>query len=110
MLKLLTFAVLGAAVFLAIPSSVEARACPKIVNPYADTRYEGVDLRRIRAWGTRCHTARQVVRGAHEKALGLPPRAIRRFYWHGWKVVGDIRDPEDHYRASMNGVVIRWIF
>ncbi len=52
------------------------RACKPIVNPYAGTRYDGSDLRRIRAVGLSCRTARRVVRGAHRKALGITPHPV----------------------------------
>jgi len=81
------------------------RSCGRVVDPYPDSRYEGVDLRRIRATGVSCDRARQVARGAHRKALGLtpPPSGVRQFGWHGWQVTGDIRGSSDRYVAKRNG-------
>ena len=88
------------------------RSCGRVVNPYPETRYEGVDLRRIRATGVSCHRARQVARGAQRKALGLtpPPSGVRRFEWHGWQVTGDIRGSTDSYVAKRDGKRVSWLF
>jgi hypothetical protein len=93
-------------------SAASSRACDPIVNPYEGTRYEGADLRRIRAVGVRCSRARSVVRGAHRKALGLsvPPNGVRHFSYRGWHVVGDIRGSTDRYVATRGGKRIRWVF
>ena len=48
-----------------------AQRCKPVVNPYPGTRYDGVDLTRIRATGVSCPTARRVARRAHRRALGL---------------------------------------
>ena len=89
-----------------------ARSCRPVVNPYPDTRYEGENLRRIRATGVSCRTARRVARRAHYKALGLPPPLIgvRRFSWHGWRVTGDLRPDSDRYVARRPGKRVRWRF
>jgi hypothetical protein len=89
-----------------------ARSCRPVVNPYPDTRYEGVDLRRIRATGVPCRRARRVARGAHRKALGLLPplSGVRRFTWHGWRVTGDLRGSPDRYVARRDGRRVRWRF
>jgi hypothetical protein len=89
-----------------------ARACQPVVNPYPGTRYEGVDLRRIRATGVSCRTARRVARRAHRKALGItpPPSGVRRFTWHGWRVRGDLRGSSDRYVAKRDGNRVRWRF
>ena len=89
-----------------------ARSCRPVLNPYPDTRYEGVDLRRIRATGVSCRTARRVARRAHYKALGLPPplTGVRRFNWHGWRVTGDLRGDSDRYVARRDGKRVRWRF
>ena len=65
-----------------------SRSCSPVVNPYPGSRYEGVDLTRIRATGVSCRRARRVARGAHRKALGMtpPPSGVRRFTWRGWRV------------------------
>jgi hypothetical protein len=88
------------------------RACGRIVNPYPNSRYEGVDLRRIRSDGVRCSKARRVARRAHRKALGLTPPAsgVRRFAWRGWRVTGDLRGSEDSYVARRDGKRVRWVF
>jgi hypothetical protein len=87
-------------------------SCARVVNPYPGTRYEGVDLRKIRATGVSCPMARRVARGAHRKALGLtPPRSgVRRFSWHGWRVTGDLRGSSDRYLARRDGKRVRWVF
>jgi hypothetical protein len=89
-----------------------AEHCGRVVNPYPGTRYEGVDLRRIRAVGVSCRRARQVARGAHRKALGITPPAsgVRRFSWHGWQVTGDLRGSSDRYVARRAGKRVTWLF
>ena len=44
------------------PAAAQAAACKPVENPYPGTRYEGVDLTRIRGDGVRCSTARRVAR------------------------------------------------
>jgi hypothetical protein len=92
--------------------SVAATSCSPVVNPYEGTRYEGVDLRRIRATGVSCPRARQVTRRAHRKALRLVPRpsGILRFEWHGWAVRGDLQPSTDRYVAKRNRKRVRWVF
>jgi len=52
-----------------------------------------------------------VARGAHRKALGIPPVApIRRFTWHGWRVSGDLRPASDVYVARRGGRRVKWRF
>ena len=88
------------------------RSCRPVVNPYEGSRFDGVDLRRIRATGVSCRTARRVVRGAHYRALELPPpgSGVRRFSWRGWRVTGDLRGPDDVYVARRDRKRVRWIF
>jgi len=88
------------------------RACKPVKNPYAGTRYDGIDLSRIRALRTSCHGARHVAKGAHRKALGLTPPAsgIRRFTWRGWSVTGDLRPSSDRYVARKGRRRVRWRF
>lgn len=88
------------------------RPCKPVVNPYPGTRYEGSDLRRIRATAVSCARARRVARGAHRKALGLtpPPSGVRRFRWNGWRVTGDLRGDDDRYIAVRGGRRVRWVF
>lgn len=83
------------------PSAAAAKRCDPVVNPYPDTRFEDVDLTRIRATGVGCETARRVARGSHRKALGLTPPAsgIRTFDWQGWAVRGNLRPAHDRYTA-----------
>jgi hypothetical protein len=94
------------------PSAAQAKACKPVENPYPGTRYEGVDLTRIRAEGIRCPAARRVARRAHRKALGLPlpPDGVRRFRWHGWRVRGDLRPEIDRYVARKGERRVRWRF
>jgi hypothetical protein len=88
------------------------QVCSPIANPYAGSRYEGIDLRRIRATGVACGSARRVVRGAHRKALGQtpPPNGVRTFTWGGWRVTGDLRPAVDRYVAVRAGKRISWVF
>ena len=89
------------------------RSCEPVRNPYPDSRYEDVDLTRIRALGVSCRGARRVARSAHYKALGLgPPVAgpIRRFTWRGWNVSGDLRGSHDRYVARWGARRVRWRF
>jgi hypothetical protein len=87
------------------------RSCGRLVNPYPNSRYDGVDLRRIRADGVRCPRARRVVRRAHRKGLGLtrPASGVQRFTWRGWRVTGDLRGSEDRYVAKRNGKRVHWV-
>lgn len=89
------------------------RSCGTVDNPYAGTRYDGVDLNRIRALHVaHCSSARRVARGAHHKALGItpPPSGVRSFSWNGWKVRGDLRGDMDSYVAVRGGRRVRWVF
>jgi hypothetical protein len=95
------------------PSEAYAKqSCKPVVNPYPDSRYEGIDLRRIQAKGVACRKARRVAAGAHEKALGITPPVdgIRRYSWNGWNVVGDIRSDVDEYVAKRSGKRVGWVF
>jgi hypothetical protein len=96
----------------AVAAGAPVRSCRPVFNPYPDTRYEGVDLRRIRATGVSCRRARWVARRAHRAALGLPPplTGVRRFTWHGWRVTGDLRPDSDRYVARRDGTRVRWRF
>ena len=91
--------------------AASARSCRPVLNPYPDTRYEGADLRRIRATGVPCRVARRVARCAQRKALGLPlpQNGVRRFRWRGWRVRGDQRASRDRYLARRGGDRVRWI-
>ena len=89
------------------------RSCSSVDNPYPGTRYDGVDLSRIRALHVaRCSSARRVARGAHSKALGItpPPSGVRRFSWNGWKVTGELRGDSDSYVAAKGSRRVRWVF
>jgi hypothetical protein len=109
-------AALAALCCLAPPAAAGAQApvrhCRPVLDPYPNTRYEGVDLTGIRAIGVRCRRARRVVRRAHYEALGLPPplTGVRRFNWHGWRVRGDLRGDSDRYVARRDGKRVRWRF
>jgi len=99
----------------AVTPSAEAhatRSCAPVMNPYSGTRYEGVDLRRIRATGLSCRSARRVASRAHRKALGLtpPPSGVLRFTWNGWRVSGDLRGSSDRYVATRDGKRVSWRF
>jgi hypothetical protein len=102
-----------AASLASAPAEAYAKqSCNPVVNPYPDSRYEGVDLRRIKASGIGCPKARRVAAGAHKKALRIAPPAdgIRRYSWNGWEVVGDIRSDVDRYVAKRRGDRVRWVF
>ena len=87
-------------------------SCKPVTNPYPGTRYADVDLRRIRATGVSCTTARAVAKGAHRKALGITPslNGIRHLTWNGWKVTGDLRGSSDSYMATRGSRRVRWVF
>ncbi len=95
-----------------LEASAQYKSCRPVVNPYPGTRYERVDLTRIRALGVTCSTARSVARGAHRKALRVPPSdsGVRRFRWKGWRVTGDLRGARDRYRARRGSDRVRWAF
>jgi hypothetical protein len=103
-------AVIGASTVAVETAS--ARSCRPVVNPYPDTRYEGTDLRGIRATGVTCRVARRVARRAHRKALALPLPAdgVRRFRWRRWRVRGDLRPSTDRYVARRGDDRVRWLF
>ena len=93
--------------------SATVKSCKAVLNPYPGTRFDDVDLTRIRAAGVSCRTARRVARGAHRKALSLTPTlsGIRRFTWRGWAVAGDLRGDVDRYLAKApGGKRVRWRF
>jgi hypothetical protein len=107
--KLLLLVVVAA---LAMPQTAAAEACDPVRNPYPGTRYEGVDLTRIRAVEVSCSWARTVAKRAHRKALGMPLPAdgIRRLKWRGWSVTGDLRPATDRYVARKGDRRVRWRF
>ena len=103
----------AAALAGASPAAADAalRACKPVLDPYPGTRYDGVDLTRIRTSARSCVTARRVARRAHRKALRITPTGrYRRFTWHGWKVTGDLRPDHDRYVARRDGRQVRWRF
>ena len=95
-----------------IAEAATTRSCGRIVNPYEGSRYEGTDIRRIRAVGVSCRNARRVARRAHRKAMGMtpPPSGVRRFRWRAWRVTGDLRGPYDRYVAARGTDRVRWRF
>jgi hypothetical protein len=95
-----------------LPSAAQAAACKPVENPYPGTRYEGVDLTRIRAEGVRCSTARRVARRGHWKALAAVADAngIVRVRWRGWRVRGDLKPDSDRYVARKGSRRVRWRF
>ncbi len=105
-------ALLALAMLAAGAAPADARSCRAILDPYAGTRYEGADLKRIEATGVSCTTARRVVRGAHRKALGIAPSATgyKRFAWRGWTVRGNVRGTVDKYVAGRGENTVKWIF
>jgi hypothetical protein len=109
-------ALLASVTVLAVtPAATQAAsdvACKPVRDPYPGTRYEGVDLTRIRARQVSCPAARRVARGAHRKALATTPSAsgIRRFNWRGWNVTGDLRPATDRYIAHKGERRVRWRF
>jgi hypothetical protein len=111
--SLAAIALLFAGLLPAHGHAATARACRPVDNPYPSTRYDDVDLTRIRARGVSCRTARRVARAAHRKALGVTPTlsGIRRFTWGRWKVTGDLRPAHDRYLATApGGKRVRWRF
>ncbi len=88
------------------------QSCAPVKDPYAGTRYEGVDLSRIQALRVSCTTARRTARGAHRRALGLTPdeSGVRSFTWSGWRVTGDLRGSSDQYVARKGTRRVRWRF
>ena len=95
----------------AAPAGAALRACKPVRDPYPGTRYDGVDLTRIRTSAGSCRTARRVARRAHRKALTITPEhRFRRFRWNGWAVTGDLRPDQDRYVARKDGREVRWRF
>ena len=108
----ITCALLVAATLSSSAIAEAKQSCDPVVNPYEGTRYDGIDLRRIRAKGVHCPKARRVATGAHKKALGITPPVdgVRTYRWNGWEVVGDIRDDVDRYVARRRDRTVRWVF
>lgn len=104
--------VLAAALLALAPAPAQAKACKPVENPYPGTRYEGVDLTRIRAEGVGCATARRVARRGQRKALAAFPDAngIVRVRWRGWSVRGDLKPSSDRYVARKGERRVRWRF
>lgn len=110
-LILLTAAICACLVSAPTAGAAAYRSCSPVVNPYAGTRYEGVNLSSIRVLNGSCNGARVVARGAHRKALGMTPTGpVRTFYWGGWKVRGDLRGNSDSYLAVRGSKRVRWRF
>jgi hypothetical protein len=109
----LTLALLaGLAMVVIVPSASAAKHCRPVHNPYPNTRYEGVDLTRIRAVGVTCHRARHVARRAHRKGLRMttPPSGVLHYGWRAWRVRGDLRPSHDRFRAKHRDNRVRWRF
>ncbi len=94
-------------VALLLPTTAAAENCRRIDNPYEGSRYEGTDLRRIRAQNVTCEKAREVVRKAHRKAFFVSKQNYR---WHAWRVRSDLSGNTDKYRAKRGDARIRWVF
>jgi len=115
MKRALTAATVIAACLLGPPAVADAattRSCDRVSNPYPGTRFEGVDLTRIKATGLSCSRARRVARGAHRKALATTPNesGVLRFRWNGYRVTGDLRGDSDRYVARRGSKRVRWRF
>jgi hypothetical protein len=115
MRRILPLIVFIAAALGATTPAAEAaayRSCAPVRNPFAHTRYAGVDMTHIRALQVSCATARRVARDAERRALGITPSpsGIRTFTWQGWHVRGDLRPVHDRYVASMGGRRVQWRF
>ena len=93
-------------------SSAVAKSCNPVVNPYEGSRYEGVNLKRIRAEGVRCEVARKVTRRAHRKALKKVPDqdGTLEFHWRKWDVRGNLVPAHDRYVAKRGPDRVRWRF
>jgi hypothetical protein len=93
-------------------TAASSKACAPVRNPYAGTRYEGVDLSQITALRVTCATARRTARGAHRRALGLTPTqsGTRTFSWNGWRVTGDLTGSSDRYVATKGSRRVSWRF
>ena len=102
----------GLAMVAVVPSASAAKHCRSVHNPYPNTRYEGVDLTRIRAVGVGCRRARHVARRAHRKGLRMtpPPSGVLHYRWHAWTVRGDLRPSHDRFRAIHQDNRVRWRF
>jgi hypothetical protein len=103
------------AISFASPSGAQGasyRSCDPVRDPYPGTRYDGVDLTRVRGLHMSCPATRRVARRAHRKAIGLtaPASGIRRFRWRGWRVTGDLRPSSDRYVARKDARRVRWRF
>ena len=110
--RLAPLPLLVAVLVAAAPADAAFKRCERVVDPYAGTRYEGSDIRRIRAEGVGCDRARRVARRAHRKALGMPPSpsGVRTFMWRGWTVRGDLRGDADRYDAWKGSAHVKWVF
>ena len=103
----------GSALLPASGQAARYRVCDPVRDPYPGTRYEGLDLSRVRALNVSCRRARQVARGAHRRALGMTPpeSGVRTFTWGRWRVTGDLRGSVDRYVArARGGKRVRWRF
>ena len=113
MTRLLATLLALTAALMAAPTAAQAvKTCEPVRNPYPGTRYEGIDLKPIRAVNVSCSWARHVARRAHRKALSLPLPAdgVRRFRWRGWMITGDLRPDRDRYVARKGDRRVRWRF
>jgi hypothetical protein len=110
-LSLPIIALVALAVGAANAAGAQYKSCQPFRNPFAGTRYAGVDLTHITALHVSCSSARRVARGAERRALGITPTGpIRTFTWHGWRVRGDLRPVHDHYVARKGGRRVSWRF
>jgi len=105
--RLLGVILAASTIALVSPALVNAESCRRINNPYAGSRYEGTDLRRIQAKNVTCAKAREVVRKAHRKAFRV---SKQNYEWHAWKIRSDLSGNTDQYRARRGDARIHWVF
>jgi hypothetical protein len=116
LVALLAAALLGLALFASLEAgragAATVKACRPIRNAFPGTRYAGVDITHIRARGVSCGAARWLAKRAQHKALGITPGydGYKRFRYHGWKVLGNLRPAHDRYLATESGRRVRWQF
>ena len=109
----ITTTILGVGLASAASAQVAYKPCKPVVNPYAETRYEGSDLYRIRALEVSCRTARRVARRGHYKALAATPdtSGFVHVTYRRWRITGDLRGDTDRYVArAAGGKRVRWLF
>jgi hypothetical protein len=86
--------------------------CRAVKNPYAGTRYDGIDLTHVHARGVSCPKARRVATRAHRVGLAMAPSpdGRLRYSWNGWEVVGNLIPNSDRYHATRHSKKVSWQF